>query len=495
MEHVQQQTGPSAPQMLTLYKWGLAAGWTVVIAVLLVINYHNERSQAAETALTQARSEYQRDIIYRHWNAAYGAVYVPVTQQIQPNPYLADVPERDVLTTSGRRLTLVNPAYMSRLVFDLAARSYGVKGHITSITPLRPENRPDPWERDALIAFSRGSKEESAVVDMADGSFLRLMKPLNTEAACLRCHCKQGYRVGEVRGGLSVAVPMAPLVAISMQNYFVNAASFVLLWGLGLVGIQIGAGSLRRTINERDRADLRLIALNRDLTVRSRELEIANRELDAFCSAVSHDLRSPLTAVSGYCQLLRENPELSRPEAESYTEAILGSTAKMDELITALLKFARITTNELVLTDVDVTELAGDIAAELTARDPQRRAVFVVAQGMRAHADEVLLQVVLQNLMGNAWKYTGRCPEALIEVGVERRDEGDFFFVRDNGIGFDNSDCDLIFEAFHRLPNAEQFEGTGIGLATVKRIVQRHGGRIGCEGEPGKGATIYFSLP
>lgn len=494
MEHAQQPTGLNAPQMLTFYKWGLAAGWTVVIAVLLVINYHHERSQAAETARTQARSELQRDLIYRHWNAAYGAVYVPVSPQIQPNPYLTEAPERDVFTTGGKHLTLVNPAYMSRLVFDLAARSYGVKGHITSLKPLRPENRPDTWETGALIAFARGSQEESSVVETEHGRVLRLMKPLKTEAECLRCHGKQGYHVGEVRGGLSVAVPMAPLMAIAMQNYLVNAGSFVLLWGLGLVGIQIGAGNLRRTINERDQAERRLIALNRDLTVRGKELEAANRELDAFCSTVSHDLRTPLTAVSGYCQLLKHIPEEKRGEAEKYTDAILDSTEKMDELITALLKFARITTNEPVLTEVDLTAMAEDIAAELKAVQPKRQAVFIIAKGMSAYADAALLQVVMQNLMGNAWKYTGNAPLTRIEVGIERREEREFYFVRDNGIGFDNSDAELVFEAFQRLSNAGQFEGTGIGLATVKRIIQRHGGLIGCEGEVGKGATVYFSL-
>ncbi len=494
MEHSQQPAPLSAPQSLTCYKWGLAAGWTVVIALLLVINYHHERSQAVETARTQARSQYQRDLTYRHWNAAYGAVYVPVSPQIPPNPYLAEVPERDLFTTCGKHLTLVNPAYMSRLVFDLAARSYGDKGHITSLKPLRPENRPDPWETRALIAFTRGSLEESSVVDMADGRFLRLMKPLKTEAECLRCHGKQGYRVGEVRGGLSVAVPMTPLMAIAMQNCLVNAASFVLLWALGVMGIAIGARSLTRTIHERDQAERRLIELNRDLSLRGRELETVNRELDAFCSTVSHDLRTPLTAVSGYCQLLRYIPAQHRSDADQYIDAILASVEKMDELITALLKFARATANELVLAEVDLTALADGIAAGLMAREPLRPAVFTIAEGMSARADAVLLQVVMQNLMGNAWKYSGHCAETRIEVGVQCRDGRDFFFVRDNGIGFDSGHAERIFEAFQRLPNAQQFEGAGIGLATVNRIVQRHGGRIGCEGEVGKGATIYFTL-
>ncbi|MBU5612944.1 ATP-binding protein [Geomonas azotofigens] len=494
MEHSQQPAALSAPQSLTCYKWGLAFGWTVVIALLLVINYRHERSQAVETARTQARSQYQRDLTYRHWNAAYGAVYVPVSPQIPPNPYLVEVPERDLFTTGGKHLTLVNPAYMSRLVFDLAARSYGDKGHITSLNPLRPENRPDPWETGALIAFDHGVLEQSSVVDMADGRFLRLMKPLKTETECLRCHGKQGYRVGEVRGGLSVAVPMAPLLAVAMQNWLVNAASFLLLWALGLLGIGIGARSLTRTIHERDQAEQRLIELNRDLSLRGRELEAANRELDAFCSTVSHDLRTPLTAVSGYCQLLKYIPDHDRDVEKQYIDAILVSVEKADELITALLKFARITANPLVLAEVDLSALANDIAAGLMAREPLRSAVFTIAKEMGVRADAVLLRVVMQNLMGNAWKYSSHCAETLIEVGVQCRDGRDFFFVRDNGIGFDSSHAEHVFEAFQRLPNAEAFEGAGIGLATVKRIVQRHGGRIGCEGEVGKGAIIYFSL-
>ncbi|WP_129126535.1 ATP-binding protein [Geomonas oryzae] len=495
MDHARRQAHFTTPQLLTIYNWGLAAGWTLVIATLLIFNYHHEMSQAAETARTQARSNFQRDLVYRHWNAASGAVYVPVCDRIQPNPYLSGIPERDVITTSGRHLTLVNPSYMSRLVFELASDSFGVKGHITSLTPLRPQNRPDDWERGALLAFERGSEEESTVVRMAGGSYLRLMKPLKTERACLRCHEKQGCRLGGVRGGLSVAVPMTPLWNIAKKTYQVNAASFLLLWGLGMAGIHFGAGRLRLAIAERDLAQRSLIETNRDLSFRSGELAAANRDLDAFCSTVSHDLRSPLTAVSGYCQLLKESLGEKGEEARAYTDVILASTAKMEGLITSLLRFARIARNELVPADVDLTAIAADMAAELRAREPQRQAVFVIADGLTARGDAGLLRVVLQNLMENAWKYSGLCPEARIEVGLERREDGPFFFVRDNGIGFDEAEAARVFEAFRRLENALQFEGTGIGLATVKRIIERHGGRIDCKAKPGYGATFYFSLP
>lgn len=330
MKNNQSNRGARQPRLLRYYEWSLAAGWTVVIVLLLAVIFLHERSQAVETARTQARSNFQRDVIYRHWNAEAGAVYAPITEKIQPNPYLSDLPDRDLVTTDGRKLTLVNPSYMTRLVFDMAASSYGLKGHITSLRPIRPENRPDAWEERALKAFSTGSQEESTVEKMGTGDYLRLMKPLKTEEECLKCHASQGYRVGEIRGGLSVAVPMEPLLAIARQNFMVTLISFIVLWAIGLAGIIFGAARLRSTIRERDKAEREIVALNEELLERTQELETANRELDAFCGAVSHDLRTPLTVVGGYCDLLQKTPAEKHLEScGQYTEIIISAVHRM----------------------------------------------------------------------------------------------------------------------------------------------------------------------
>ena len=487
--------GLTQPRLLRYYEWSLAVGWTLVIATMLAINCRHENWQAMETARTQARSNYQRDVIYRHWFAGSGPVYVPVTKNIQPNPHLADLPERDVVTTNGKKLTLINPSYMSRLVFDMAAQSYGVKGHITSLRPIRHENLPDAWEAATLKAFSLGSREVSSVENMAGASYLRLMKPLEMEEACLKCHARQGYHVGEIRGGLSVAVPMEPLWEIARHNYFLNSASFIVLWGIGLAGIFVGAAYLRQTIRKRDEAERGIIALNQQFLHRTDELETANRELDAFCSTVAHDLRAPLTVIGGFCQLIRETPADKHIDTcDYYTGVILDSTHEMENLITTLLKFARITRDELSRTAVDLSEIANEIATELRLQEMERMATLTIAADLTVNGDEALLRVVMRNLLDNAWKYTGKCAETRIEVGVMERGDKQVYFVRDNGIGFDSSQSDRMFEAFHRLANSSGFEGTGIGLATVKRIITRHGGRISCEGEVGKGATFYFSL-
>lgn len=483
------------PRTLKRYEWGLATGWTLVILALLTINVLHERSQAVETARTQARSNLQRDIIYRQWNAASGSVYMEVGRQTQPNPYLSHLPDRDVTTSTGKKLTLVNPSYMSRLVFDLAAKGHAVKGHITSLRPIRPQNNPDPWEVRALRSFERGEPEASSVERMAGSSYLRLMGPLVTEQDCLKCHGKDGYRLGDIRGGISVAVPMEPIWRISKQKVMLSVISFILLWITGLAGIFTGAWRLRQTIRQRDHAERHIVNLNRDLLALTAELETANQELESFCASVSHDLRSPLVCIDSYCQLIQELPaDQHLDNCGNFTGIILDQARRMGKLIETFLDFARLTRGDFTRRPTDLSAIAEEVAAELRLSSTQRRGKFRIAGSLTVDGDPALLRVVMENLLGNAWKYTGEREEALIEFGVQMRREETIYFVCDNGIGFDQSQSERMFEAFKRLSNAEGFEGTGIGLATVKRIINRHGGRIWCEGEIDRGATFYFTL-
>jgi signal transduction histidine kinase len=483
------------PRILKRYEWSLAIGWTLVIATLLYINVLHERSQTVETARTQARSNFQRDVIYRQWNASSGSVYVEVSKEIQPNPYLSHIPDRDVTTATGKRLTLVNPAYMTRLVFDLAAQSQEVRGHISSLRPVRSQNVSDSWESDALRAFTRGETEVSAVQQVAGTSYLRLMGPLVTEQECLKCHGKDGYHLGDIRGGISVAVPMEPLWKIARQNILLYVLSFALLWLTGLAGIFVGASRLRDTIRQRDRAEQEIVDLNRDLLSMTAELETSNQELESFCSTVSHDLRSPLMCISGYCQLLQQLPaERHMEECGEFSGIIFNQARRMDKLIDTLLDFSRVSRGEFARETVDLSGIAEGVAMELQLASPHRSAQFRIAAGVTADGDPELLRVVLQNLLGNALKYTGKREDALIQFGAREEDAKTVYFVRDNGIGFDKEQSGRMFEAFSRLSNSDEFEGNGIGLATVKRIINRHGGRIWCEGELGKGACFYFTL-
>ena len=210
------------------YAWALGAVWTVLIFASLIWNVVLARQELLEAARIQARSAYEKDVIYRLWNAGHGGVYVPVTDGTQPSPYLSGMPERDIVTPSGRLLTWINPAHMTRQVHELAERESGILGHLTSLDPIRPENAPDPWETEALRAFERGASEVSSVEEMGGKNYMRLMRPLIAEKDCLKCHARQGYREGDLRGGISVSIPTAPLEAIGNRRIFALALVHVL---------------------------------------------------------------------------------------------------------------------------------------------------------------------------------------------------------------------------------------------------------------------------
>ena len=228
------------------------------------------------------------------------------------------------------------------------------------------------------------------------------------------------------------------------------------------------------------------------------EVEHANQELEAFSYSVSHDLRAPLRAIDGFSQaFMQDYGGTLNDQGRGYLERVRSGTLRMAHLIEDLLGLSRITRAPLRRQSVNVTAMGRKILGELSERDPQRRVQAIVAEDLVATADARLLAVVLENLLGNAWKFTAKQPVARVEVGRDERDGGGgggAFFVRDNGAGFDLKDAAKLFTPFQRLHAETEFAGTGIGLATVQRIVARHGGRIWAEASSGHGAAFFFTL-
>ncbi|MBT0664109.1 GAF domain-containing protein [Geobacter pelophilus] len=227
---------------------------------------------------------------------------------------------------------------------------------------------------------------------------------------------------------------------------------------------------------------------------RTAQLELANEELEAFCYTVSHDLRGPLTGIRGFSQLLLDELEASACTERDYILRVLDITDRTLQLIDDLLSLSRAARTELQCASVDLSEIAQTVAAELQLQYPQRKVVFNIQEQMTAAGDEGLLKAVVQNLIHNSWKYTSKKPMAEISFGSSRIDGETVYHVRDNGAGFRMEYVDRLFQAFSRLHTAHEFPGTGVGLATVRRIVQRHGGRVWAEGEVDKGASFYFTL-
>ncbi|MBX3220087.1 MAG: GAF domain-containing protein [Labilithrix sp.] len=236
--------------------------------------------------------------------------------------------------------------------------------------------------------------------------------------------------------------------------------------------------------------------LEERVRARTAELEAINAELEAFAYSVSHDLRTPLRVIQGFAQAVAEDADdVLDDEAKGHLRRVTGAAVRMDGLIDALLDLSRVSRAPLARTSVDVTALARELSVELAERDPTREVVFVIEEGLVADADPALLRAALDNLMNNAWKFTSKKAAARIEVGASPVALGAplELFVRDDGVGFDALRAPQLFAPFHRLCGAD-FPGTGIGLATVRRIVRRHGGDIRAESAPERGATFSFTL-
>jgi signal transduction histidine kinase len=254
---------------------------------------------------------------------------------------------------------------------------------------------------------------------------------------------------------------------------------------------------LEDELQQRQQRDAEIRNLNQELTARAAELAATNKELESFAYSVSHDLRAPLRHVVGYSELLQNQTSASLDETgREYVQTIVDAAQKMGNLIDDLLAFSRIGRTETRTTAVDLQQLVSDVASEIKAQAPSQDIRWNVGRLPVCYGDRALLRVALVNLLSNAVKFSSTRSVANVEIGcMDGHGDHSEIFVRDNGVGFDMRYVDKLFGVFQRLHRADEFEGTGIGLATVQRIVHRHGGTVRAEGAKGKGATFYFTVP
>ena len=302
---------------------------------------------------------------------------------------------------------------------------------------------------------------------------------------CSECHLVEAFNDGKVhRGELNLP--------LTRDNRCLEIIGSVLKGPEGdpVAGIQVV-----RDVTDRRLAEQEAVALNAVLTWQALELNQANRELEAFCQAISHDLRAPLTRIYSSAQELQGYGKVLDDDGKFFVSLVNEGCIQMEALLDALMVLCRVTEVEIVSAPVDLSAMVNELVAQLHQADPGRKVQLIAPPQVMVQGDPHLLLIALENLVANAYKYTSGVAESVIELGSFSSEEGEMVvFVKDNGAGFDGARRDELFHPFRRLHSARQFPGTGLGLATVRRIIRRHNGRVWGEGEPGCGATFYFTL-
>jgi signal transduction histidine kinase len=474
------------------------AAWTVAIGIVLSLSIYREKQQALEFAEVQARSALNKDLAYRRWNASYGGVYVPVTEKSQPNPYLK-VPNRDVTTTTGIELTLINPAYMTRQVHEMSQAQYGERGHITSLNPIRPQNAPDAWETEALKSFETGSGEVSSVETINQVKYLRLMIPLIAEENCLKCHAE--YKAGDIRGGLSVSVPLSPYLASYASDVRNAAFGYGLLWILGVAGILVAGRRIGRQVDEQALAEGEIRQLNASLEQRveerTQELRVAQEDLvrkeklsvlGQIADSVGHELRNPMGVISNAVYFLKMAQPDANEKIKEYLDLIEKHIYLSNMIVTDLLDFTRVESVERK--SISVAKIIHQTLERFPAPESVQVEIDLPADLPNIYADSQHIIQILGNLALNA--YQAMAPKGgKLAVSARIQDNMICIALRDSGVGISPENMEKLFEPlFTTKP-----KGIGLGLAVSKKLIEANDGRIEVESEVGVGSTFKVWLP
>jgi len=489
------------PIQLKHYVWSLAVAWTVVVAGLLAWSLSTAHQVTRDLAINEARSHFKRDQAFRFWATTHGGFYVPTNDRTPPNPYLTNIPERDIETPSDRNLTLMNPAYALRQMNEDFADLYGIFGHITSLNPLRPDNAPDNWERAALEAFEEEETEVLKFTEIKGEPYLRLIQPMITQEGCLKCHGHQGYQVGDVRGGVSVSVPMASYLTKERQTLFTNILSLSLLWVLGLAAISLGSRGLNQHIQERDRAqealqtahdtlELRIRQrtaklsqaneqLQREITERKRAEEQVKKNLkekEALLKEINHRVKNNMSVVSSLLNL-----QANRIQDKQARDALHESR---DRIKTMALIHDKLYKSES-LADIDFAIYIEDLCNYLFKSYNVTPEIIKLKLNIKDVKLEVVQGIpcalIINELISNALEHAfpdGRSGE--IGVDMKMEDNLCILIVWDNGIG--------IPEAF------DVEKSDSMGLQLIQIFIKQIAGSLQIIREKGTKFAIRFTV-
>ena len=487
------------PPFIAHRKWWLLPllVWTLVVGILFINHRNDIDRQSIEVATSGARNMFRMIVLTRAWNAQHGGVYVPITETIKPNPYL-NHPRRDITTTDGQQLTLVNPAFMTRLLSELAESQNVSAFHITSLKPLRPGNRADEWERIALQSFEKGLKEKVEIISPQDKrqARLRYMAPLPVIQACMSCHEEQGYKVGDIRGGISVTLSLRDVYEAAKpaknNSLYAHLAVLILTSFCGWFLLNL----LRH----------RWIALgesNTALEHAKQAAESANIAKNTFLSNMSHELRTPLNAIVGHTHLLKK--QATNPEQQNHIGRIQRASSELLDIFDMLIDMTRAESGNLQLTHAtfDLTAFVDEIYRKLQSDAAARQLSALLLRHQEAApcwvlGDKQRIRQVLAQFIDNAIKFSHH-GEITLEVKRTPIDDGRIsllFAVCDQGIGIDEAHLGQLFTLFHQLDASltRRHGGSGIGLYMCRQLATLMGGEVGATSKLNVGSTFWLSL-
>jgi signal transduction histidine kinase len=459
--------------------------WTIIIAASFVWNYSILKSNNQDVVLNKSQAFFEQMLTTRAWGSEHGGVYAPITETTLPNPYLIDS-LRDVVTLEGLQLTKINPAYMTRQISEINEKYNDIQFHITSLNPIRPANKADLWETKALNLFEENIPEILELVKNDTVSEYRYMAPLLIENSCLDCHAAQGYKLGEIRGGISVSFPATLYLKFMKERMFSYTIIHFLILAFGIIGILVFYRMQKKYYS---------IIKNKNA-----ELIHINSTKDKVFSIIAHDLRNPFNSILGYTDLLVSDYEiLDENQRKKYITQIDKSSKSAFDLLENLLLWARTQRDKIEINkeSLNLNNLIAE-ALNVLLGIAKKKSINIdtdISGKFFVYADAFTMKTIIANLVSNAIKFT---PEnGKITIDASQTSEIVEIRISDNGVGIPLETMPKLFLADQSISalGTNNEKGTGLGLVLCKEFIEKNGGEIDVESVMGKGTKFIIKIP